>query len=112
MARPKANTPEGRRATEKWRKTMLEKYGSEEAFKHVIKCMGSLGGRVTGRKGFALNPELAKKAGAKGGRKSRRTGVTTGQGKTKKYYYNGDRKTFTAPETVVDPEPTTKKRLY
>ena len=34
--------------------------------------IGHKGGKVCGMKGFALNPELAKKAGAKGGRISRR----------------------------------------
>lgn len=63
--------------------TNKKKYGDD-----FYRNIGSLGGRATGRKGFAVNPELARKAGAKGGKKSRRTGVTTGQGKKKEYCYN------------------------
>lgn len=36
------------------------------------KRIGKKGGRSSGAKGFALNPELARKAGAIGGKKSRR----------------------------------------
>lgn len=52
----------------KTRQTNYEKYGKDH-----YKRIGSLGGRVSGiKKGFALNPELARKAGAKGGRISKR----------------------------------------
>lgn len=34
--------------------------------------IGAIGGRACGFKGFATNPELARKAGAKGGKISRR----------------------------------------
>lgn len=44
-----------------------ERYGDD--YYHRI---GSKGGRARGPKGFALNPDLARKAGAKGGRRSRR----------------------------------------
>lgn len=48
----------------KARNTNYEKNG-----KDFYKRIGSLGGRVSGiKKGFALNPELASKAGKKGGR--------------------------------------------
>lgn len=40
--------------------------------KDFYKRIGSLGGKVGGKKGFALNPELAKRAGRKGGKISRR----------------------------------------
>jgi len=53
----------GRMAT----KTMKEKYG-EDYFKNI----GSKGGKAKVPKGFALNRELASKAGAIGGRISRR----------------------------------------
>jgi len=36
------------------------------------KKMGAIGGRKTGMKGFALNRELARRAGAIGGKLSRR----------------------------------------
>ena len=90
MSRPKANTTAGRRATEKWRKTMIEKYGSEEAFKHKIRCMGSKGGRNGHTGGFAANRELARKAGRIGGLLSRRTGVKNGQGKVRVYYESAE----------------------
>ena len=52
----------------KARQTNYERNG-----KDFYKRIGSLGGRVSGiKKGFALNPELASKAGAKGGRISKR----------------------------------------
>lgn len=47
--------------------TNKERYGSDYYAK-----IGSIGGKVGGFKGFATNPELAKKAGAKGGKKSKR----------------------------------------
>ena len=73
MARPRKNTKAGKAATEKWRKTMAEKYGD------VSKKMAS-SGRIGGQNGcgpdykggFAASHERAVKAGAKGGRKSRR----------------------------------------
>lgn len=40
--------------------------------KDFYKRIGSLGGKVGGMKGFALNPELAKRAGRKGGKISKR----------------------------------------
>lgn len=62
-----------------------KKYG-----KDFYKNIGSLGGRKTGvKKGFALDPERAKRAGAKGGRISRRG---KGPGKVKEYVYHGDGK--------------------
>lgn len=51
----------------KARATMYEKHG-----KDYYKRIGALGGKHCVMKGFALNPELASKAGAKGGRISKR----------------------------------------
>lgn len=48
-------------------KTNKQKYGPD-----FYRKIGALGGSKTGRKGFALNPELARIAGAQGGRISRR----------------------------------------
>lgn len=48
-------------------KTNKEKYGSD-----FYARIGSIGGKATGPKGFALNPELAKRAGQKGGKISKR----------------------------------------
>lgn len=45
----------------KARATMYEKHG-----KDFYKRIGAIGGKHCGMKGFALNPELARKAGAKG----------------------------------------------
>lgn len=57
--------------------------------KDFYRIIGSKGGQNGHTGGFAANPELAKKAGAKGGRISKRTGVTTGQGKEKEYIWKG-----------------------
>ena len=52
---------------QKVRKTIEEKYGRD-----FWKRIGSKGGKATGMKGFALNPELAREAGRKGGKISKR----------------------------------------
>ena len=49
----------------KIRQTIEERYG-----KDYWRKIGSKGGKAVGMKGFALNPELARKAGAKGGKKN------------------------------------------
>ena len=73
MARPKANTPEGQRAKEKWQQTMIERYGSISEFARRIGRKGGENGRGPNYKGgFAGSKELASKAGAIGGRKSKR----------------------------------------
>ena len=59
-----AGTKEGGR---KARETMYKKHG-EDFYKRI----GAIGGKHCGMKGFALNPELARKAGAKGGKISKR----------------------------------------
>lgn len=51
----------------KVRETLYKKHG-----KDYYKRIGALGGKHCGMKGFALNPELARKAGAKGGKISKR----------------------------------------
>jgi general stress protein YciG len=48
-------------------KTNKEKYGEDFA-----KRLGQMGGMKKVKKGFATNPELARKAGSKGGTISRR----------------------------------------
>lgn len=70
MARPKANTPAGKIASEKFRKTMRKKYG-EKWLEHY-KEIGSKGGKNGHTGGFASNIALAKVAGSKGGRHGRR----------------------------------------
>lgn len=60
----------------KIRKTIEERYG-----KDYWRKIGSKGGKATGMKGFALNPELARAAGRKGGKISTRAGVKNGEGK-------------------------------
>jgi general stress protein YciG len=52
----------------KARNTLKEKYGAD-----YYVNMGRAGGLVKGVKGFALNRELARTAGAKGGAKSKRS---------------------------------------
>lgn len=60
----------------KVRRTIEERYG-----KDFWRKIGSKGGKATGMKGFALNPELASAAGKKGGKRSTRAGVKNGEGK-------------------------------
>lgn len=73
MSRPKANTPEGKRAIENWKKTMTEKYGSiSEKMREVGRIGGMNGYGPDYRGGFAYSHEIASKAGAMGGYKSRR----------------------------------------
>ena len=59
----------------KIRQTIEERYG-----KDYWRKIGSKGGKATGMKGFALNPELARIAGKKGGTKSTRAGIKNGDG--------------------------------
>ena len=53
---------------EKLRRTMLKKYGSEEAWKKAMQEQGRRGGEAVKTKpaGFAANPELARRAAYKG----------------------------------------------
>lgn len=57
----------------KYKETMIKKFGSYENWLKHLKTMGSKGGKATVPKGFARNIELARKVGAIGGKKSRRT---------------------------------------
>lgn len=78
MARPKKNTPAGKLATERWRKTMEEKYGGVTAKMQQIGRIGGLNGKGPDYKGgFAADRDRARIAGAKGGRISRRNGKYT-----------------------------------
>lgn len=66
MVRPKSNTPEGIEATKRWRETMAEKYGKD--WHDMMVEIGRKGGKKTGvKKGFALDRNRARSAGAKGG---------------------------------------------
>ena len=73
MSRPKANTPEGQRAIQNWRETMVKKYGSvSEKMRECGRIGGKNGYGPDYRGGFAYSHEIASKAGAMGGYKSRR----------------------------------------
>ena len=73
MARPKKTTPAGKIASEKWRQTMIEKYGSVTNKMRETGRIGGQNGKGPDYKGgFAASHEHAKKAGAKGGSISRR----------------------------------------
>lgn len=79
MPRPGKNTPEGERASEKWRQTMEKKYGADGVRKFLQECGRKGGTAPTDKpKGFARDHKLAIRAGAKGGRISRRK--TSGHG--------------------------------
>lgn len=56
----------------KLRQTMIEKHGSEEAWKAWMRQNAAKGGKLGTTGGFAANRELARIAGAKGGTISRR----------------------------------------
>ena len=73
MARPRKNTPEGKIASEKWRQTMIEKYGSvTEKMRETGRIGGQNGKGPDYKGGFAASHEHARTAGAKGGSISRR----------------------------------------
>jgi len=73
MARPKANTEAGKIASEKWRATMAERYGSvTEKMRETGRIGGQNGKGQNYKGGFASSSEHARKAGAKGGSISRR----------------------------------------
>lgn len=76
MVRPAIDTPEGKKASKKFRETMLKKYGGEEGIREFHSKIGRLGG-MNGRGpnykgGFASDRERAMEAGRKGGLVSRR----------------------------------------
>ena len=74
MARPKANTPEGKIASKKWRETMTLKYGSiTEKMRETGRIGGQNGKGPDYKGGFAGDKQRARIAGAKGGSISRRT---------------------------------------
>ena len=65
MSRMKKGEPGSEAARRRWHETLLAKYG-EEGLREMMRSNGHKG------KGFAANPELARKAGSKGGKISRR----------------------------------------
>ena len=74
MSRPKSGTKEGKIASEKWKHTMLKKYG-KDGLRRRMQEIGAKGGRNGHTGGFAADRELARVAGAKGGRISKRDGA-------------------------------------
>lgn len=74
MGRMKKGEPGHDLAYKKFLENMIKKHGNEEAYREHMKKIGALGGSkpTVKPKGFAANPELARKAGAIGGRISRR----------------------------------------
>lgn len=76
MARPKAGTEAGDRATERWRKTMLKEHGGKDGFLRMLQTNGAKGGRLGCTGGFYGDPERARLCGSKGGKKSRRNKAT------------------------------------
>lgn len=81
MSRPKADTEAGLIANEKWRQTMLAKYGGEQELTRAMAARGRLGGISSKSGGFASNVvgadglsgrQRARVVGALGGKISRR----------------------------------------
>lgn len=83
MARPKKGERGCQEASNKWKQTMLKKYGGKEGLHKRAQELGSIGGKTptSKPKGFAANHALASIAGAKGGKVSRRTNIKNGEGK-------------------------------
>ncbi len=81
MGRMKKGEPGHEAATDRWRESMIKKFGSEEALHKHMQGMGRKGGMNGGHGGFAANPALAKIAGRKGGK------VHAGRGKDSDYNY-------------------------
>ena len=78
MARPRKTTEAGKIASEKWRQTMIEKYGGvTEKMREIGKIGGQNGKGPNYMGGFAADKERARIAGAKGGRISRRSSKYT-----------------------------------
>lgn len=71
MSRPKKGETGYKEANDKWRKTVIEKYGSVTEFMREVGRKGGSKSHPETR-AFATNPELAKVAGAKGGKISKR----------------------------------------
>jgi general stress protein YciG len=57
----------------KWKESMLEKHGSEEALTEWLRTIGQKGGQKGTTGGFWADRELARTAGRIGGTKSKRT---------------------------------------
>lgn len=73
MSRPKKGTRGAEEATQKWWKTMQQRYGGAGGVHNMMCMIGSKGGKKKGiKKGFAMNPDLARRAGAIGGKLSKR----------------------------------------
>lgn len=74
MARHKKDTPEGKLESERWRETMKRIYGGDKGVSEYFRELGMRGGKAPCKrpKGFASNPEFARKCGKKGGSISRR----------------------------------------
>lgn len=69
-----ANTKAG---GEKVRQTMIEKYGSEEAYKQEMRRRASVAGRAKVPKGYSANRKLASESGKRGGSLGRRSADTS-----------------------------------
>ena len=65
MPRSRKGTPEGNLATERWRKTMQERYGDPS---EIMRARGAIGGKAqtTKPKGFAADNVRAHIAGSLG----------------------------------------------
>ena len=82
MVRPRRDEPGHQKANEKWHKTMIKRFGSEEKMKEFFRRIGSRGGQNGHTGGFNSEKvgadgltgfERARIAGSRGGKISRRT---------------------------------------
>lgn len=73
MAGHRKGTPGYFAQQERYRQTMIEKFGSDEARKEYYREIAAKGGRNGHTGGFASNPDKARVAGKKGGAISSRS---------------------------------------
>lgn len=103
MGRPKKNTPAGKLATERWRKTMQERYGDITAKMQEMGRKGGKNGKGPDYKGgFGGDRELARRAGRKGGRISRRKGKYTAILDENKEFIRESIKKNATPQSIAD----------
>ena len=71
MSRPKRGEEGHEQAKERWRQTIIEKYGDVTEF---MRGVGRAGGSVSHpeTRPFAKDPEMARRAGKLGGQRSKR----------------------------------------
>lgn len=96
MSRPKANTEAGRIANEKWKQTMLARYGSKEGISEAMRRNGSKGGSVChpATRVFSRSSVFASECGKKGGLISSRSADKASLNQRRSEYKKIDNRTI------------------